>query len=229
MHMQKTNSMQRNVPSMKYSKIILFGPPGTGKGTQAEKISVYYDVPHISTGDIFRTLVKNNDPLGIELKEKYWGKGKLVPDDITIKILKERIAQDDCTEGFLLDGFPRTLNQAKMLKDITSIDLVIEIYSEKDLIVKRLSNRRTCTKCGKIYGLGNMPQKDGYCSLDSAALYQRDDDKVDVIAKRFDEYENLTKPLIKFYKKEKLLKTVDGNGTPDDVFKLILKILGKKV
>lgn len=228
MHVQETNGLQRNVHSMKYSHIVLFGPPGTGKGTQAKKLSVYYEVPHISTGDIFRAMKNNNDPLGIELNEKYWGKGKLVPDDITIKILKERIAQDDCTEGFFLDGFPRTLNQAKMLKDIVSIDLVIDIYSEKDLIIKRLSSRRICTKCSMIYGLGNMPKKDGYCDLDSAALYQRNDDREDVIAKRFDEYESLTKPLIKFYKKEKLLKTVDGNGTPDEVFNQILKILGKK-
>lgn len=214
---------------MKYSKIILLGPPGTGKGTQAERISTYYHIPHISTGEIFRMLVKNNDPLGIELKEKYWGHGKLVPDDITIKILKERIEKDDCKNGFLLDGFPRTLNQAIKLKNITSIDLVVDISSDKDLIIKRLSTRRTCTKCGKIYGLGNMPEKGGYCSLDSAVLYQRDDDKEEVIVKRFDEYESLTKPLINFYKKEKLLKTIDGNKTPDEVFKLILKILGKKV
>lgn len=220
--------MQRDVHIMKYSKIILLGPPGTGKGTQAEKISAYYNIPHISTGEIFRGLVKNNDPFGIELKEKYWGQGRLVPDDITIKILKERIAQDDCTEGFLLDGFPRTLNQARKLKGITSIDLVIDIYSDKGLIIKRLSNRRTCTKCGKIYGLGNMPEKEGYCNLDSAALYQRDDDKEEVIAKRFDEYETLTKPLIHYYKKENLLKSVDGNKKPDETFKLILKILGKK-
>lgn len=206
------------------------GPPGTGKGTQAERICSYYNIPHISTGEIFRRLVADKDPFGIELKEKYWGHGKLVPDDITIKILKERLAKDDCTEGFLLDGFPRTLNQAKKLRDITSIDLVLNIQSDKDLIVKRLSMRRNCTKCGSIYGLDKEPKKEGRCDLDNASLYQRDDDKEEIIVKRFDEYENLTKPLISYYRKEKLLKNVDGNHKPDEVFMLIQQILnGKKV
>ena len=213
---------------MKYNKIILLGPPGTGKGTQAERICAYYDIPHISTGEIFRKLVADKDPFGIELKDKYWGSGKLVPDDITIEILKERLAKDDCTEGFLLDGFPRTLNQAKRLKDITSIDLVLNLQSDKDLIVKRLSMRRNCMKCGRIYGLDKQPKKNGKCDLDNASLYQRDDDKPEVISNRFDEYEKLTAPLVGYYRKEKLLKDVDGNHKPDEVLKLILKILGKK-
>lgn len=210
---------------MKYSKIILLGPPGTGKGTQAERICAYYNIPHISTGNIFRGLVSKNDPFGIKLRDDYWGKGKLVPDDITINLLKERLAKDDCKDGFLLDGFPRTLNQAKELKRISSIDLVLNLQSEMDLIVERLSSRMTCEKCNSVYGLDKTPKKEGKCDFDNASLYQRDDDKPEVITKRFVEYENLTKPLIEFYKKEKLLKDVDGNHKPDVVFMLIQQIL----
>ncbi len=221
--------MQGNVLRMKYNKIILLGPPGTGKGTQAERICAHYTIPHISTGDIFRNLVKNNDPFGIELKDKYWGQGKLVPDDITINMLKERLTKDDCIKGFLLDGFPRTLSQARLLRDISSIDLVLNLQSEKGLIVKRLSSRRTCTKCGSIYGMDKEPKTEGRCDLDNAPLYQRDDDKPEVISERFKVYESQTKPLVEFYTKEKLIKNIDGNHKPGEVFLAIQKILnGKK-
>lgn len=227
--MQKTNSLQRNVHSMKYSRLILLGPPGTGKGTQAERICAYYNIPHISTGDIFRGMVSKNDPFGIKLRDDYWGKGKLVPDGITINLLKERLAKDDCKDGFLLDGFPRTLNQAKELKRISSIDLVLNLQSEMDLIVERLSSRINCKKCNSVYGLDKQPKKEGKCDLDNEPLFQRVDDRPEVVRERFLEYEKLTKPLIGFYKKEKLLKDVDGNHKPDVVFMLIQQILnGKK-
>lgn len=190
--------------------LIFLGPPGTGKGTQAERVSKELNIAHISTGEMFRQLADEGNPLGVEAKEKYWGKGNLVPDDITIKLVKERLSKDDCKKGFILDGFPRTVPQAKALDDIVDVDHVIDIESSEEIIIKRLTSRRQCMDCKKIYGIDVPPKKEGICDECGGQLYQRDDDREEVIRERLNVYEKQTKPLIKYYEAQGILKTVDG-------------------
>ncbi|MBU2589667.1 MAG: adenylate kinase [Nanoarchaeota archaeon] len=205
---------------------IFLGPPGTGKGTQAERISVELGIAHISTGEMFRQLANEGNPVGVEAKEKYWGKGNLVPDDLTIKLVKERLAKEDCKKGFILDGFPRTIPQAEALDKITKISKVIDIESSEEIIIKRLSNRRQCSKCKKIYGIDVPPKKEGICDICQGKLIQRDDDREEVIRDRLKVYEKQTKPLIKYYK-EKLI-TVDGEQPIDKIKQDIIKAISLK-
>ena len=210
--------------------IILMGPPGAGKGAQSEKILSYLDIPHISTGDMFREAIKNQTELG-KLAQSYTNAGKLVPDEVTIALVKERLSRDDCKNGYLLDGFPRTIPQAEALevlaKEISRpVELVINITADKDELVKRISGRRVCPKCGNSYHVSfKKPKVDGVCDSCGSELIQRKDDTIESLNVRLDAYENQTKPLIDFYEKLGLSKEVNGLQDIDDVFKDIQKIL----
>lgn len=210
--------------------LIFLGPPGTGKGTQAERISQYLGIAHISTGEMFRQLASEGNPLGVEARDKYWGKGNLVPDDITIKLVEERLKKDDCKSGFILDGFPRTIPQAEALEKIVNIDYVIDIESSDEIIIKRLTSRRQCSnrKCGRIYGIDVPPKEEGICDVCKEKLYQRNDDKEEVIRERLSVYEAQTKPLISFYQPRGLLHIVNGEQPIDKIKEDILKVLSKK-
>ncbi len=212
--------------------LILLGPPGAGKGTQAKKIVEKYGIPHIATGDILRDAVAKGTELGKKAKE-YMDRGELVPDDIVIGIVKERLQQPDCEKGFLLDGFPRTLKQAEaldeMLKELgKKIDAVIYIDVPEEEIVKRIVNRRTCRKCGAVYHLIYAPPKEpNKCDKCGGELYQRDDDKEETVRQRFRVYMENTAPLIEYYEKKGLLYRVDGTKSIDEVFAQIEEILKK--
>lgn len=210
--------------------IILMGPPGAGKGTQSEKILSYCDIPHISTGDMFREAIKNQTDLGKEA-QSYINAGKLVPDEVTIGLVKERLSRPDCANGYLLDGFPRTIPQAEALqvlaKEISRpVELVINITADQDELVKRISGRRVCLKCGNSYHVSfKKPKVDGICDACGSELIQRKDDTIESLNVRLDAYENQTKPLIDFYSKLGLCKEVDGLQDINDVFLDIQKLL----
>ena len=212
-------------------KIIMLGAPGAGKGTQAIMIAEKYGIPHVSTGDIFRANIKNNTPLGQEAKT-YMDKGALVPDELTVKILLDRVAKDDCKNGYVLDGFPRTLVQADVLKDALnklndSIDYAINVDVPDENIIKRMSGRRACLKCGATYHIEHVPpKKEGICDNCGEALVLRDDDKPETVQKRLSVYHEQTQPLIEYYNKEGILKNVDGTQDMNKVFEDITKILG---
>ncbi|HPR40996.1 MAG TPA: adenylate kinase [Candidatus Methanofastidiosa archaeon] len=211
-------------------RMILLGKPGGGKGTQATLLKEHLDVPQISTGDILREAVKNGTPLGKEAKN-YMDAGKLVPDDLIRGLVEERLSQDDIGKGFIFDGFPRTLAQAEGLKKIAdklgiSIDKAVYIDVPTDKIVKRLSGRRSCA-CGAVYHIeSKRPKIEGVCDACSGKLYQRDDDKEDVIKQRIEQYEAQTMPLIDYYRKEGKLVTIDGDQDIDEVFNDIKRGLG---
>lgn len=210
--------------------IILMGPPGAGKGTQAKKIVSEFKLPHISTGDMFREAIKNETPLG-NLAASYINKGALVPDQVTIGLVKERLSQDDCANGFMLDGFPRTIAQAEALEELTTeinrpITHVVNISASKEALIKRISGRRVCKQCAAPYHIEFSPSKvEGVCDLCGGELMQRKDDTVEVLGERLDAYESQTKPLIKFYKDRRLCSDVDGLQNIDEVFEDILDIL----
>lgn len=206
--------------------LIFLGPPGTGKGTQAERISADLGIAHISTGEMFRQLANEGNEVGLEAKEKYWGQGKLVPDELTIKLVKERLKKEDCQKGFILDGFPRTIPQAEALDEITDIDKVIDIESSKEIIIKRLSKRRQCSKCKKIYGIDVPPKKKGACDACGGELIQRPDDREEVIRERLKIYEKQTKPLIEYYKDK--LVTIDGEQPINKIKQDILEAISLK-
>ncbi|MBO5394903.1 MAG: adenylate kinase [Clostridia bacterium] len=195
-------------------KIILLGAPGSGKGTLAKQISNDFNIPQISTGDLFRAAIRANTPLGQKVKEIIAG-GGLVSDDITVTMLKERIEQEDCQNGFILDGFPRTIPQAEALEKLTQIDAIILIDLDFDVIVKRLSGRRTCPDCREIYNTNSHASDT--CDKCGAKLIQRDDDKPESIKNRLEVYEKTTSPLINFYS-DRLFK-VSGEGTPEDTYR----------
>lgn len=213
--------------------IILLGPPGAGKGTQAKFISEKYNIPHISTGDIFRKNIKEKTPLGINAKE-YIDKGELVPDSITISIVEDRVKEEDCKNGFLLDGFPRTVHQAEALDTVlekmgSKIDYVINIASSEKQIIERLTGRRVCKVCGAGYHVTNIPpKKEGICDVCGGELIQRDDDKLETIQNRLAVYESQTRPLIDYYTNTKILVSVDGDKALEPVFKDICNILGRR-
>ena len=213
-------------------KIIMLGAPGAGKGTQAKMIADKYGVPHISTGDIFRANIKNGTELGMEAK-KYMDQGLLVPDELTVRILLDRVAQDDCKNGYVLDGFPRTIPQAEVLdSELTKlgdhIDYAINVDVPDENIVNRMSGRRACLKCGATYHIVYAaPKKENICDTCGEALVLRDDDKPETVSKRLKVYHEQTQPLIDYYTKQGVLKTVDGTCALDEVFKAIVEILGE--
>ena len=212
-------------------KIIMLGAPGAGKGTQAKKIAEKYGVPHISTGDIFRANIKNGTELGMEAK-KYMDKGLLVPDELTVKILLDRVAKEDCAKGYVLDGFPRTIPQAESLKKALSdkgeaLDFAVNVDVPDENIVARMSGRRACPKCGATYHIAYAaPKKEGICDKCGAELILRDDDKPETVTKRLSVYHEQTRPLISFYADKHVLYTVDGTQNMEQVFEAITKILG---
>lgn len=195
--------------------VIFMGPPGAGKGTQAERIVSEFQIPHISTGDAFRLAMSQGTPLGIEAKG-YVDKGLLVPDEITNGIVKERLAQQDCEKGFLLDGFPRTIAQAEALDEIVQslgkkIEFVINLTVDRNLLLARLTGRRICKSCGATYHLVfNPPKQEGICDKCSGELYQRSDDTEEKVGTRLDEYLNKTAPLLDYYQKREILREVNG-------------------
>lgn len=211
-------------------KIIMLGAPGAGKGTQAEMISEKYHLPHISTGDIFRANIKNGTELGREAKS-YMDKGLLVPDELTVRILLDRVAKEDCKEGYILDGFPRNIPQAEVLdaelaKLGDKIDAAIDIEVPDENIIARMAGRRACTSCGATYHIVNVPpKKEGVCDKCGEALVLRDDDREETVRNRLNVYHEQTQPLIDFYQKKGVLKTLDGTKDMMDVFKEITEIL----
>ena len=212
-------------------KIIMLGAPGAGKGTQAKMIADKYGVPHISTGDIFRANIKNGTELGKEAK-KYMDQGLLVPDELTVRILLDRVAQDDCKNGYVLDGFPRTIPQAEVLdSELTKlgdhIDYAINVDVPDENIIKRMSGRRACLTCGATYHIEHVPpKKEGICDVCGSELVLRDDDKPETVKNRLNVYHDQTKPLIDFYTAKGVLKTVDGTVPMEEVFAAITAILG---
>jgi len=213
--------------------IILLGPPGSGKGTQAEMLSKTYGIPHISTGDILREEVMKGTSLGEKVKV-YMNKGELVPDELVIEILKKRLQEPDCKKGFILDGFPRNLRQAKaldiILRDVNlKIDAVVYIDVTDEEIMRRLSLRRTCKVCGRVYNLYyNPPKYDEKCDICGGELFIRDDDKPEVIERRLKVFNEETKPLIEYYEEKRLLVRISGMSSIDDVFRHIAEKLGLK-
>ncbi len=206
-------------------KIILLGPPGVGKGTQARLISSKYGIPHISTGDMLRKAIADETELGLEAKE-YINKGQLVPDELVISIVMERLKEKDCEKGFLLDGFPRTIKQAEALSGLIQIDKVINITASDETIIEKLVGRRFCKDCGATYHVHDVPPKEeGVCDECHCDLFQREDDKVDVIKSRLEVYKKETAPLIEYYKEKGMLATVTGLVGVDKVFAEIAKIL----
>ena len=199
--------------------IILLGAPGAGKGTQASMISAKYHIPHISTGDIFRENIKNQTPIGV-LAKSFIDKGQLVPDEVTCKIVEERIAMDDCKNGYMLDGFPRTIAQAENLDKIANIDLVINIDVDHSLLLDRICGRRVCKDCGESYHISRLNGKTN-CERCGGELYQRKDDNPETVQKRLDVYNVQTAPLVAYYKNKGLLFNVVSATTPEDVFEKV--------
>jgi adenylate kinase len=203
-------------------RLVLVGPPGAGKGTQAEFIAAHLSVPKISTGDIFRANVSQGTPLGVEAK-RYMDAGKLVPDEVTINMVRDRLAEPDAAEGFLLDGFPRTTPQAaaldKLLADLgTALDLVLELVVDDDEVIRRLSGRRTCRGCGKIWHVEfDPPLREGVCDRCGGELFQRDDDKPETIAERLRVYARDTAPLVDYYGAQGKLVGIDATGPVEDI------------
>lgn len=212
--------------------LILLGPPGAGKGTQAKRICEKFSLAHVSTGDMFREEIAKKTPLGERVHE-YLSLGKLVPDNVVIEAVAGRLTKEDCQKGFLLDGFPRTLAQAQALdqqlqKIKLSIDLVVNLALETDIVVTRLSERRQCAKCGAAYNLKTMPpQKEGTCDRCGGELTQREDDKPETVRKRLMVYEDLTQPLIAYYHAAGALETVDGSLDVDAVTGSLMELIGK--
>lgn len=211
-------------------KIIMLGAPGAGKGTQAKMIAAKYSIPHISTGDIFRANIKEGTELGKKAKE-YMDNGQLVPDELTVKILLDRVAKDDCKNGYVLDGFPRTIPQAEVLDTEVSklgekIDYAIDVEVPDENIVKRMGGRRACVKCGATYHIEHVPpKKEGICDTCGSELILRDDDKPETVKERLNVYHKQTQPLIDFYNKKGILKSVSGTKDVNDVFADVVAIL----
>lgn len=209
-------------------KLILLGAPGSGKGTQAKFIMEDFNIPQISTGDLLRAAVKKGSELGLEAK-KIMNLGTLVPDNIVLQLLKERFGQKDCKNGFILDGYPRNLTQAQDLKSITDIDLVINIEVNYDLLIERITGRRTCKQCGAIFHIKyNPPKEKGLCDNCSGLLFQRDDDNEETVRKRITTYESETKPLIEYYQRQGILESLLSDGTIDEMYQKVSSLLKSK-
>ena len=212
-------------------KIIMLGAPGAGKGTQAKQIADKFQIPHISTGDIFRANIKEGTELGTKAKA-FMDKGELVPDELTVQLVVDRIAKDDCKRGFVLDGFPRSIPQAEVLDETLAkmgekMDYAIDVDVPDENIVNRMGGRRACVNCGATYHIVNVPTKvEGICDKCGSETILRDDDKPETVQKRLSVYHTQTQPLIEYYKKQGILKSVDGTRPMDDVFADIVRILG---
>ena len=214
--------MHRLVVSM---KLVIFGPPSAGKGTQAQKLSKQYGIPQVATGDLLRKAVADKTPLGLKVKS-YLDQGKLGPDELIVQLIKERVAKPDCRSGFLLDGFPRTMGQAKELERMTDIDLVLSIVVDFDALVERAVGRRTCPKCSAVYHIKfNPPMNEGICEKCGAKLIQRDDDKEETVRNRLKIYQEQTAPLIEYYRKKGKLVDIDGSGGIDAVYAQMVKAI----
>ena len=211
-------------------KIIMLGAPGAGKGTQAKLIAEKYGIPHISTGDIFRANIKEGTELGREAKE-YMDKGQLVPDELTVRILLDRVSKKDCESGYVLDGFPRTIPQAEVLDNEVvklgdKIDFAIDVEVPDENIIKRMGGRRACPKCGATYHVEHIPpKKEGICDVCGSELVLRDDDRPETVKNRLEVYHKQTQPLIDYYSKQNILRTVDGTRDLDTVFADIVRLL----
>ncbi|WP_394922222.1 adenylate kinase [uncultured Robinsoniella sp.] len=212
-------------------KIIMLGAPGAGKGTQAKKIADKYQIPHISTGDIFRANIKNGTELGKKAKT-YMDQGLLVPDELVVDLVVDRVQQSDCANGYVLDGFPRTIPQAEALDAALAnlgdkVDYAINVEVPDENIINRMGGRRACVGCGATYHVAyNPPKKEGTCDIDGEKLILRDDDKPETVKKRLDVYHDQTQPLIEYYSSKQILKEVDGTVDMEDVFTAIVQILG---
>jgi len=209
-------------------RLILVGPPGAGKGTQAKRISKRYDIPHISTGDMFRKALSEKTPMGLKAKA-FMDRGELVPDEITIGLVAERLQAADCQNGYMLDGFPRTIAQADALTKLLSeqqIDHVINITSRDETVIKRLTGRRTCSNCGAIYHIVNNPPLAGnVCKVCGNQVVQRADDTEETVKNRLEVYKSQTEPLLNYYRERKLLTDIDGERELDEVFENICRVL----
>ena len=209
-------------------RLILLGPPGAGKGTQALRITKNYQIPHISTGDILRANIKAGTPLGLEAKA-YMDKGELVPDSLIMGLVRERLKEDDCKAGFLFDGFPRTIPQAEALDKILAeenmkLDAVIDIRADEEELIRRMTGRRLCSQCGASYHIVNTPpKKEGICDHCGGNLIQRTDDKLETVMNRFEVYKAQTLPLTAYYEKQNLIVPIESEGGPDAVFQAILE------
>jgi adenylate kinase len=214
-------------------RIIFLGPPGAGKGTQAKMLIERYGIPQISTGDILRAAVKEGTPMGKKAKE-YMDAGKLVPDEVVIGIMQDRLKEPDCSKGFILDGFPRTVAQAealeKMLKELNMpINKVLALNVPDEVLLERLTGRRTCKSCGQMYHIKfDPPKKENVCDKCGGELFQRDDDKEETIKNRLSVYHAQTAPLLDFYGSKGLVEKIDGTKSPDEIFNAIIKVLEGK-
>lgn len=213
-------------------KVIMLGAPGAGKGTQAKKLAERYQIPHVSTGDIFRANIKNETELGKKVKS-YLDTGALVPDELTVDLLMDRIAQPDCAKGYILDGFPRTLTQAEKLTEALAVqggdvDFAVNIDVPDENIVRRMSGRRVCPSCGASYHVEHIPPKtEGICDRCGAALIVREDDREETVMKRLAVYHEQTQPLIDYYRAKELVLDIDGTKAMDEVFEAIVAGLGE--
>jgi len=205
--------------------LVFLGPPGAGKGTVAQKIADHYDIPHISTGDLFRGEIKAQSSLGKKV-ESILKSGELVPDDLTIDLVKNRLVKDDARNGFIMDGFPRTTAQADKLLEITSIDYVINFIIPDESVIERLSGRRTCKNCGNMHHIQFMPPlKEGICDVCKGELLTRDDDRPEAISNRLQVYKNQTQPLIAYFQDKNLIKDIDAEPAPETVLERVKQVL----
>lgn len=211
--------------------LLIMGPAGSGKGTVSAKIIEEFNIVHISTGDMFREAIANQTPVGLEAKS-FIDQGKLVPDEVTNRLVQERLGQEDCKNGYLLDGFPRNIDQAKALEEITAelnlpIDLVLHLDVEENELVRRITGRRLCKQCGEIYHIDHKPPKvEGICDVCGGELYQRSDDTEEKFKVRHGEYLSQTEPVIEFYRNKGLVKDIDGARKPESVMQEVSNILG---
>lgn len=208
-------------------KLVIFGPPSAGKGTQAQRLSHKYGIPQVSTGDLLRKAVADKTPLGLKVKS-YLDQGKLGPDNLIVQLIKERVSKPDCKNGYLLDGFPRTMGQAKELEKMTDIDLVLNIVVDFEVLVERAVGRRTCPKCSAVYHVKfNPPMNEGICEKCGSQLIQRDDDKEDTVRNRLKVYQEQTEPLIDYYRMKGKLVDIEGSGGIDAVFGRMVSMIDK--